>query len=371
MKLTKLCAIATALALVSIPLFAAEEESPLKFSINVQGAYYPENEYLTRSASSVFGYEEGVLNPLRNDIRPGTDANHYSPITGAYSGAEGRITPQVDYTLKTPLGDNWLVSGANVRFSGYMGITPVSICPGASVNFTPLPFLVFSAGGEVGTGWDFGTIFKGGMGSWTGTNKVYDNTKGWQEFYLKTWFQGTFQFDTGAIIKGDWTHVLMMFTYQAYYKRYTGAEDGELWIWNCSGNQVNGWNEYMNAVLAYQFPTPVLKRVGLMFESDGAYSDSVYNNPYYQGSFKEISLSPLFQFDFDEHNSLVVLFHFKSRRTYDSIDKYTDGKYNDNGVWESSTGNTPDTLNPDSVGTTTVGREWFFNRIAISYTYKF
>ena len=346
MKLTKLCAIATALALVSIPLFAAEEKSPLKFSINVQAAYYPDNAHLTT-------------------LEDGVEADHYSPIIGAYSGLEGRITPKVEYTLKTPLGDNWLVSGANVNFSAWMGITPVSICPGASVSFTPLPFLVFSAGGETGTGWNVGDLFKGGMGLWANDTPLTptDNnryvTSPFTNWYYKTWFQGTFQFDTGAIIKGDWTHVLMLFTYQAYYKGYSGAQNGELWTWNCSGNQANGWYEYMNAILAYQLPTPVLKRVGLMFESEGAYSASVYERETYMGNFKEISLEPLFQFDFDKHNSLVVLFHFKSRRAYDTVAVYEDADRNLG---------TPEAA---MFGSTVVGREWFFNRVALSYTYTF
>lgn len=313
----------------------AEEENPVKFSINVQAAYYPDNAHLTT-------------------IKDGVEADHYSPIIGPYSGLEGRITPKAEYTLKTPLGDHWLVKDANVNFSGWVGLTPVSICPGASVSFTPLPFLVFSAGGETGTGWNVGDLFKGGMGKYVISDGDYD-TSPFTNWYYKTWFQGTFQFDTGAIIKGDWTHVLMMFTYQAYYKGYTGAQNGEVWTWNCSGNQVNGWNEYMSAILAYQLPTPVLKRVGLMFESEGAYSDSVYNSEAYQGSFKELSLEPLLQFDFDEHNSLVVLFHFKSRRSYNIYTK-----------------DLPESVMVEkTVGAKTVGREWFFNRVALSYTYKF
>ena len=333
MKLRKRCAFLGAMLIACAPLFANE----LTFSVGVEAAYYPDNKHLST-------------------LGDGVDKNHYSPISGAYNGLEGRITPKLNYNIPTPLGDSWLLSGANVNLQAYIGVTPVSVCPGASISFTPLPFLVFSAGAEAGTGWDLGP-FTGGLGvyNYSTTDPGYDQAL-FSDWMLKAWFQGTFQFDTGAIILGDWTHVLMQFSYQAYYQNYTGAAAKELWIWNCGGNRVDGWYQYINAVLAYQLPIPYLKMVGVMFESDGSYSDSVYANSEYKGSFKDLSLSPLLGFTFNEHNSLNVLFHFKSRRTYETYAPDPD--------------NEGHLLYPESLNTKTVGREWFFNRIAFSYTYS-
>ncbi len=307
---------------------SVETKSPLTFSVNVQTAYYPKSDYVAAAEKET----------------------HYAPFTGAYSGLEGAITPQMDYVIPTPLGDNWLLNSANLKLSTYLQITPVTVKPGVSATWTPLPFLVFSTGGEAGTGWNVGNIFTGGMGAYDASSNTYNADTPFANWFLKTWFQGTFQFDTGALIPGDWTHILMQYSYQAYYQNYTGAEAQQLWTWQCSGNRVDGWFQYMNAILAYQLPIPVLKLVGVMFESDGAYSDDVYSNESYKGSFKELSLSPLMQFSFGKHSSLTALFHFKSRRAYSS-----------------------DTYNsdlPDSYKTTN-GREWFFNRVAISYTYTF
>lgn len=328
MKITKLLAVLGAAALLSVPLFA--DGNALAFSLNVQAAYYPESAHVSAA--------------------PNTDnVNHFAPLTGPYSGLEGAVTPQVDYTISTPLGDHWLLSGANLKLGGWMQVTPVTVKPGASITFTPMPFLVFSAGGEAGTGWDLGP-FKGGMGAYSGKETDYNQGSTFAEWYLKTWFQGTFQFDTGAIIAGDWTHVLMQFTYQAYYQAYTGAKNQELWTWQCSGNRVNGWYEYMCGILGYQLPIPVLKMVGLMFESEGPYSKDAYRNPpEYEGNFKEISLSPVLQFAFTKKDSLNLLIHFKSRRTLSFIGKLE----------------LPESDYP------AVGREWFFNRLALSYTHTF
>ena len=301
--------------------------------LTVEGAVYPKNEHLTTSA----GYDE----------------NHYSNITGIFNGLEGRITPHFDYTIATPLGDSWLVSGANVTLGSYLQLTPVSINPGLSATFTPLPFLVFSAGGEAGTGWDLGTLFTGGLGKYDAATNSYTATP-FSQWLLKAWAQATFQFDTGALFPGDWTHVLLLFSYQVYVKNYTGAAAQELWTWNCGGNNVNGVYEYMQGILAYQLPIPALKRVGVMFESDGAYSDDVYANAAYNGSFRELSFSPLMQFQFGEKQSLSVLFHFKSRRTFETYPLDAEGK-----------------LTVPEAALTTVGREWFFNRLAFSYTYNF
>ena len=344
----KILTIALALLCAGAFMFAEEDEN-LKFSLTVQAAYYPDNENLT-TASAV---------PLVSPLDNGAEANHYSPIIGPFSGLEGRITPQVDYIIPTPLGDNWLVSGANVKLSGYLQITPVSLNLGGIAAFTPLPFLVFAAGGECGTGWELGS-FKTGLGLYDDDplSETYNTykTMAFSSYNLKTWFQGTFQFDFGAIFPGDWTHVVMMYTYQAYYKKNTAAADQQLWMWNLAGNQVNGWYQYMNGVLAYQFPAvDVLSMAGVMFESDGAYSDDVYANADYKGSFKEMSLEPFVALDLSKNDSLTFLFHWCSRRTFLTRPDKNDEK---------------NLTIPDAYYTT-VGREWYFKRFAINYVHRF
>ena len=97
-----------------------ETVSPWEFSLTTDFAYYPKSDYVT-------------------------GGNHFAPLTGPYSGIEGRTTGSVTYTLDTPLGEHWLVSSANVGLTGNFELSPVSIKPGFEVSFTPLPFLVFAA----------------------------------------------------------------------------------------------------------------------------------------------------------------------------------------------------------------------------------
>lgn len=319
-KLVAACAVALA---TSTALFAEVPEN-WSFYIGVDAAYYPLSDKLT-----------------------GNDDAHFAPLTGAYSGLEGRVTPNAEYTIATPLGENWLVSGANVVLGTSLEITPVTIKPQLQVTFTPLPFLVFSAGVQGGTGWDAGP-FKGGMCFYDLPSGTYKTSEAFQHLFYKGWAQGTFQFDTGAVFAGDWTHVVMQYSYQVYYEGLTGASAGDIWEWQCSGDRVNGLRNYQCGILAYQMPL-VLYRVGVMYESDGYYSDSSFANPNYKGSFKSLSISPLTQIRINDHNTISCLVGFSSRRSY---------KVTPTGAAEAANGNF-------------ASREWFFNRVAFSYTYTF
>lgn len=326
MKLSK-SAVAVALcALLAVPVLA--EEKPLQFSIGVDFAYAPASEKVGT------GVETNVL--------------RFAPVTGIFSGVEGRINLGAVYTIPTPLGSHWLVSDANVQMEESLEITPITVAPSAAVTFTPVPFIVLNAGFKVGTGWGIGGLQ--GIAQHSPTledlNK-YDNFKPFGNLYAKYWAQGTFQFDTGAIFSGDWTHVQTLYTYQVYYEGLTGVADKDLWCWQASDNKVNGVKEYQSAILAYQMPT-VLSRVGIMFESDKYYNPAVYGNPNFKGDFREINLSALGQFSFTEKDTLTVLINFENRRTYK--------------VYEENL--------PES-DLTCSGTEWFFRRVAFSYTHNF
>ena len=320
MKIKKLLAL-TAFAVLTINAFCGGIES--SSSISVDAAYYPKSDYIA-------------------------GGDHFAPLTGAYSGLEGRVTGSLSYKIPTPLGESWLVSSANINVKLNLELSPVSIAPETKISFTPLPFLVFETGAKLGTGWNLGGLQ--GMALYNGTDG-YDNLKPFQNWFTKFYAQGTFQFDTGAIIAGDWTHVQVMYTYQAYYSALSGVANGAVWEWQCSGNKANGWQNYQNIVLAYQMPL-TLSRIGVLTEIEGHYKNEDYDTtayPDYNGSFKSISISPLMQFTFGEKQSLAVLFGFSSRRSY--TQSHTDSKVEPN--------------------LTYAGREWYFNRIALSWSMSF
>lgn len=323
------------LALAAASLFtfnlSAQEDNPLSFGLTTDFAYYPKSNYISGES-------------------------HFAPITGAYSGLEGRITGSANYKIATPLGENWLLKDANIVASAKLEISPVSVKPAVTLSFTPLPFLVFTTGAEIGTGWNLAGLR--GMAYLTKDKDgalCYQDYKPFATYFTKWYAQGTFQFDTGALISGDWSHVQFMYTYQVYYSGLTSAKAGDVWMWQCSGNKANGWNNYQNIVLAYQMPI-VLSRVGILTEIEGHYSSSDYDtgsstHPYYNynGSFNKIDISPLMQFKFGEKDSLAVLLGFSSRRSF--AEAHTEA------------------INEPYL--TYSGREWFFNRLALSWSHSF
>ncbi len=313
-------------AAFSLPLFA--EENPVEYSLGVDFAFYPKWNHPSTGGSDSFylGFAE---------------------FGGIYNNLEGRINLSAAYTIDTPLGSHWLLKSANVKVTETLEISPVSIAPSVTIAFTPLPFIVLQAGFKAGTGWDIGNVFSGGMSIYNAAENKYEAAGAFENLFAKYWVQGTFQFDTGAIFKGDWTHLQLMYSYQTYFEGMTGAASQDLWAWQCTSNKVNGLKEYQQLILAYAMPLK-LSRVGFIFESDRYYSDNVYSNAAYMASMADYNLSAMAQLSLSQKDTLTILANFASRRTYETYDASL----------------------PESMLTTS-GMEWYFKRLALSYSHKF
>lgn len=279
-------------------------------------------------------------------------STHYAPFTGLYDGVELRTTFHADYKINTPLGDHWLVNGANVVLGTGFELSPITVRPSLSVAFTPVPFLEFSAGTSMGTGWTLMGLTGLGLldSEKTKEDAVYEDLTPFADWYYDFWGKGTFMFDTGAIWQGDWTHVVMSASYQAIYKGVTGVDNEEIWAWQCGLNNVNGWQYNSVVILAYQMPL-VLYRAGFMGEFFGQIQDSDYGpiSSRFNGDYMNVRLSLLMQFNLTQKDVLNVLFSFKTRRSFE--------EEHENAIEEAYL--------------TYSGDEWHFNRIALSWTHKF
>lgn len=289
---------------------------------------------------------------FKSDYVSGGD--HFAPITGLFNSFELKTTFNAECSIPAPLGKHFLLKDSNVRIKTAFELCPVTVRPLVSVSFTPLPFLVFSTGASIGTGWSaFG--FKGlckldENGKISKKSIEYENLTPFGNYYYDFWFSGLFQFDTGAIFPGDWTHAVMQASYTVSYVGVTGVDDGKIWLWQLVGNNCNGWRYTANFVLGYQMPLPlsmiaVNTDVYALFNSDdyGIYSSS------YNGDFTNVTISPMLKFDFSKKDSLFVLFEFKKRRSFE--EEHSESK--------------------EEIFLTYSGAEWFFNRIAFSWTHIF
>lgn len=324
----------TLTTMISFPLWSQEENqkkedsNKIEYSIGTDFAFYPKWAH----------GETGATDDFKVD---------FASFKSVYNNLEARVNLCAFYKVPVPLGSHWLLKNSNVSFKGTLEVSPVTIAPIVAISFTPLPFLVFQTGIKTGTGWDIGNLFTGGMSFYNEQKNEYESCGAFTNLYAKYWLQGTFQFDTGAILKGDWKHIQLLYTYQIFYEGMTGVSDKSLWAWQCTKNKVNGVKEYQAAILAYSMPI-TLSRVGFVFESERFYKDNVYKNEDFRASLADFNLSAMSQFSFSKQDSLTVLLNFATRKQYET--------YNED-------------LSESTLKTT--GIEWYFRRVALSYTHNF
>lgn len=308
--------------LMSVAAFAGD--GPWSHSLSFDGAIYPKYK-----------------------IKTGDD--HFSPTNGPYDGMKGIVRYKLAYELPTPLGTHPLLSDAKVELMGFLELTPITFGPKLEVDFTPLPFLVFKTGASVASGWTF-LGFLEGMSIYDWNRQDYKDLTPFAHYHYDFFLSGKFQFDTGALIEGDWSHVVMFAEYKVLYEALTGVDDGRVWQWQESARKANGWAYDYTFFLGYQMPL-MLDMFGVMAEFSGHYDKSDYGiiQDTFDGDFTTVDLSLMLSFKFNKNNALKTLFTFERNRSYATMHDDEDEE-------------------PLLVKT---GAEWSFNAVYFSWTHSF
>jgi len=212
-------------------------------------------------------------------------------------------------------------------------VTPVSLNGKAEVIWTPAAFFLLSGGGLAGSGWNMP------LGNGIGINRPEDENadlprkaiidgKAFGGLLWRAWGAGTAQFDLGAVIPGDWTHVLFQSRQELRYAAYSQAEPRESWVFEADfGENQNGWVYYANYVLGYQMPlSPVLDTIAFMAELE----KPLYNTPggdFWGENLGEWTFSGLFNFSLTKRFSTAFVLQLQTRRNYgssnfDNVDYY-------------------------------------------------
>lgn len=299
--------------------------SPWTFSTNVDFAYYPKSE---------------------TDPQSGT---HFAPITGIYKGVEGRIVGHAVYTIPIPFGDNFLVRGNTLTIDNSLELSPISIKPEVCVTFTPIAFFNIGVGGEFGTAWNI--LGFDGIQQYKPKNRDYGDLVPFSSWFYQLYAQAMIGADTGVIFPGEWTHVIAGFLYKVKYEAMlNGGEGKKLWCYQESDNKVDGWQYHAAATIMYQMPM-VLRNVGVLVEFKGHYMASDYPDwaQNFKGDFMEVEISPMARLKFSEHDGLIIMASFKSRRSYK--EDYDHSREEPFLTYQS--------------------REWIFNRLALSWKHEF
>ncbi|MDA3938318.1 MAG: hypothetical protein PF693_03280 [Spirochaetia bacterium] len=294
-------------------LFAAESST----YFGAVGAYYFDD-------NKGDGVSDGAFAPI--SYSPVVDQNPYLPsdidqgrdLGNGWGGAEAKAS--ITHKIKVPFmkGTGALSADNNILYQFKGELSPVSINAIVSATLTPIAFLNFQAGTQLGTGWNFFGLFNG-----LGLNK---NGTGIPEedpvpgIVSKSWLSGTFQFDLGAIIPGEWTHIIMAATAKVEHEYFSGANAEEAWQYEADpGENFNGFNFWGTYVLGYQLPYK-LNTVAFLVETEqmiGDNKDLSSSDPVDWGSdFTQVTFGPLANIKLSEDSSLLILVQFRTEKLF-------------------------------------------------------
>ncbi len=221
----------------------------------------------------------------RRDARVGADPSGGRDDMGLAFSAQLKAFYTFQMTFPVMKTDNFLMKENNVKFKYQANLSPISFETGPYVEITPIAFLVFEFGSKVGTGWDFAALDVNGLAinepdfRSHGESTLFKPTPGVVSISK---MQATLQFDTGALIEGDWTHVVLAVVENIEYWYFSGARNNQYWRWeHDEGENQNGFRWYQTFVLGYQMPKRPgnLDLVGIIVETDqritGKYKSTV------------------------------------------------------------------------------------------------
>jgi hypothetical protein len=233
-------------------------------------------------------------------------------LTTAWGGGtDFKLKLDAGYQWKFDLlqGDGPLFEGNNLKVKASGGLSPVGASGFVDLILTPIAVAEISAGGGAGVGWDFPLLGIEGIriGS-IGSGLTSDQFNG--AFY--TGRAGlALQFDTGAILSGEWSSVLMRTYHELNYAGYSNANSSQWWEFETGGAMVNGFNYKGEYILAYQMPL-VVNLVGAQVET------YVYNTLDSGRSPLFIDVSGLANFTLTDQISLLAVLQFTNYKKVDT-----------------------------------------------------
>ena len=170
------------------------------------------------------------------------------------------------------LGSNFLTKQNNITAKFGLELSPMTLKFSTSAVWMPLPFLNFTIGSEIGSGWNYnlyGFPLKG-----LGLYQYDENTEP-SEWVLGDGLDGvlwklhggvSLLFNLSAFVHGDWNHLVMKIDNSLRYQDYTKADSVELWFFK-GGISQNRLSYYFSVFIGYQMPI-FLRMTGFMFEMD-------------------------------------------------------------------------------------------------------
>jgi hypothetical protein len=237
---------------------------------------------------------------------------------------EAKLIFSQSFTFPFLQGSGALTKDNNITTVLSAEVTPVSMNGKGEFIWTPLAFFLATGGGQVGSGWNMP------LGNGIGINRPENENdplprkakidgSPFDGLLWATWGAGTLQFDLGAVIPGEWTHILFQTRQEFRYAAYSRAENGQSWVFeNNAGENQNGWNYYAQYILGYQMPqSPVLDTIAFMAELE----KPLYSTPgeaYWGGNLGSWFFSTLINFTVHPRLSAALVIQTRTYRNHGS-----------------------------------------------------
>lgn len=219
--------------------------------------------------------------------------------------------------------------GNNIAFKLRADISPVTLEGKFDIVWTPVAFLELYGGASIGSGWSIITNSK--LGSIHGLSFNTANATGkttiipinfTRAFYSGN-FGGAFQFDLGAIIPTDWTHIIARIDQYFLYRGIIDADLSASWVFqNDDGTNRNGWTYFGSYVLGYQMPLP-LKLIAFQIETKKTLFRGVRagldKSDWGEDRFSVV-FGPILNFQVTDMFTITLLAQLKTVHTYNSSD---------------------------------------------------
>ncbi len=286
------------------------QEPQITDTLTIQGFYaLDNNEGWGQTGGFIPLSYSPVLKDTGSLTAPDTGRNLGSGWGGV--GLEAVLTRNIRFPFLT--GEGALFQGNNITYNLRAGLAPVALRLEAEAVLTPIAFLQFGLGAQLGTGWDL-VVFNG-LGLNTNPTGEIEKTP-FGGAVVRVWAFGVFQFDLAALIPGEWNHVVVLSRGSLAYQHFTRAGSNEAWQWAADeGKNFNGPKLVSVHFLGYQMPL-VLNTVGLLLETevylDPIFSLSRWNDGGWGSDFLSLRPSFLTNWTLAENQSLAVLVSFSN-----------------------------------------------------------
>jgi hypothetical protein len=286
------------LVYISMFVYAAEENaSETEKAVEMQDIVSTENAAASKSPFFDIGFDitgafeterSAGVNWSNNDI-----VRDVPFIPEAFPAFSVRISYPNPYTFKPTIHD--------IFYCGYFcgsSVSPVGITAYATgtVNITPL--LTIAAGGQLGTAWNYGSLYTA-IGVYDVSENKYRNLSAFGSLFC--------DFTVSAVLVIPLGPVIAEFIYVPEFVYLTGAGNGEAWKFSTQSECVNGWRYLYGGMIAYQFPKKT-GMAGIQFIAQGWYLSNYFDEIFqpYDPDFVTFSIIPSFQIQITKKQGLQI-----------------------------------------------------------------